>query len=190
MREYIDWIRKHMPKYVQSNMIEYGVRSLEDYYTRGSTVYLRGERGPDTIEYTARSQDDLRIWAFKQAASGAAQMMELQRRSQNRPKWRYVRDHAENGKWLYVEHSSFTYNAIEDSRLDWFEVYLRLTKPVLPPAQWEQEVSEHIRLMNISYPQPHWGYDKADMRIIEISDSKYVSEGIEEPAPGTIIRKE
>ena len=159
------------------------------YYARGLTVYCQGDRGPDRIESAARSQEDMQIWAFKKAAVSIAQLMEMRRRSQNALKWRYVRDHVENGKWIYIEHSRYQYNTIEDTRLDWFEISLRLTKAVMPPAQWEEEVRERIMLINNHFLKPHWDYDRKKMQFIEISDAKYVSQGVEKPEPGTIIKE-
>lgn len=186
-----EWIRKHLPKDIPSDLVSRGIRNgLEGYYARGLTVYCQGDRGPERIEYTARSQENLQIWAFKKAAVSIAQLMEMRRRSQNALKWRYVRDHVENGKWMYIEHSRYQYNAIEDTRLDWFEISLRLTKAVMPPAQWEEEVRERIRLINNHFLKPHWDYDRKRMQFIEISDAKYVSQGVEKPEPGMIIRKE
>ena len=190
MKAYEEWIRDHLPKDIPSDLISRGIDTgLGGCYTVGLTVYCQGDRGPDTVVFTASSQDELRIWAFKKAASGIAQMMEMRRRLQNELKWRYVRDHAEGGKWLYTEHSRYQYNTIEDFRLDWFETYLRLIKGVLTSSQWEKEVKERIKLINNHYGKPHWDYDRKKMMFIEISDSKYVSQGVEEPTPGSIIRK-
>jgi len=101
-----------------------------------------------------------------------------------------VQDHAENGKWMYIEHNHYQFHAIHDFRLVWFETYLRLVKGGLTPAQWSEEICEYTKLLNNHYPVQHWDYDKKKKQFIEISDSKYVSQGIEEPAPGSIIRKE
>lgn len=185
---YEAWIRKHLPKDLPSDVIA-GNLHLSGYYVKDKYVFREGERGSDTIEYAARSDEDLQLWLFKNVALSIASDMELRLRSGNALKWRYIRDHAENGRYLYIERSKYQYNAIEDTRLAMFETYLRLVKAVMTPDQWNEEVCEHIRLMNLHFRQPHWDYDKADMQFIEISDSKSVSEGIEEPAPGTIIKK-
>ena len=96
MKSYEEWIRNHLPKDIPSNLISRGIDTgLSGCYNIGLTVYCQGDRGPDTVVLTASSQDELRIWAFKKAASGIAQMMEMRRRSQNELKWRYLRERSD-----------------------------------------------------------------------------------------------
>jgi len=128
-----EWIKKHLPKDIPSDIINNCV-NLCGYDIWGLTIYCEDDRGPEKAVFTARNQEELRIWAFKQVAADIAQRMELRSRPNDNLRWRYVRDHAENGRWLYIEHSRYQYNTIDDSRLAWFETYLRLVKAVMPAA--------------------------------------------------------
>lgn len=189
MKQYEEWIKQHLPKDIPADILS-NTFCYRGFYISGLDVYTEGDRGPDKIQHSFHSYDDLRIWVFKEAANYIAQQLELRSRHTDELKWRYVQDHAENGKWMYIEHCHYQFNAIHDFRLAWFETYLQLVKGGLTPAQWSEEICEYTKLLNNHYPVQHWDYDKKKMQFIEISDSKYVSQGIEEPAPGTVIRKE
>lgn len=92
------------------------------YYLNGLNVMSEGERGePDTVEYSAKSEEKLRYWQLEIICHfvGKADYSKV---------WRYYRDNAEDGKWLYIERRHYDYNAIEDSRLPGFERYLRNLK--------------------------------------------------------------
>ena len=133
--------------------------------------------------YRAKDNDDLRFWQLEVICGFVG-------KADHSKKWRYSRDHAENGMWFYVEHRHYDYNAIEDSRLPGFERFLRNLKCGFPPDRWERKVKEHIRLMNFWYSAPHWDYDREKLCFIEISDSREHDDQqmIEEPRAGSIIK--
>ena len=54
--------------------------------------------------------------------------------------WRWYTDHAENGRWFYIEHRNYNYIAIEDSRLPGFERYLRNLKYAFPEEYFRKKM--------------------------------------------------
>ncbi len=175
------WIRAHLPEDCAGDSFDV----FSGYYLDGLTVMSEGERGkPDSVVYRAESEEDLRLWQFDNICRfvGEADHSKI---------WRYYRDHAEDGKWYYIEHRHYDYNAMEDPRLPGFECYLRNLKCGFPPDRWEKKVQEHIRLMNLWYKAPHWDYDREKLCFIEISDSREYddrNDKTEEPRPGSIIK--
>ncbi len=188
---YRDWIKRHLPSSIPDERIE-AAFNFCGYYQDGLTIMAYGERGgPDIVVYEAEDEQDLCLWQFKQICYRIAGDLELANRGKNDSKWRWLRDHAENGRWMYIERRDYVYNTIEDSRLDTFEVYLRLLEPVLPAKEWEECVDEYVGLMNRWFKKDHWGYDRKALRFVEISDSKeYASDrdDTEEPQPDQIIK--
>lgn len=187
-------IREHLPKDLPEEALR-GCFNFGELYLkglRGLTVMATGERGlPDYVVYEASDREDLLLWQFEQVCYRIASSLELKYRRENEKKWRYVRDHAENNRWFYVERRNYVYNAVEDSRLYTFETYLRLLKPVLPPQRWEKTVVRHTSLMNRWYKAPHWAYDRNSLAFIEISDSmEYCSDSddSDEIKPDSVIR--
>ena len=185
---YGEGIRERLPeKYADKP-----IRCFYGYYRDGLKVKLEGERGgPDTLAYEANDEEDLRLWQFEQACCFLSYEEELRRRKENSKKWRFLRDTVKKGNWLYVERRVYLYNAIEDTRLAWFEEYLRLIKPVLPPKRWERRVQKCVTNMNRWYKIPHWDFDRNALCFVEISDSKSYagdSDDTEEPRPGSVIR--
>ena len=114
-----------------------------------------GERGGDDIVvYLAKDEDDLRWWQLEQVCRCIHEPDPPAQKI-----WRFYRDHAEDGKWMYTERKNYDYNAIEDPRLYGFECFLRVLRYGFPPDRWEGNVQEHIALMNYWYQKPHWDYD-------------------------------
>ena len=181
MRIYESWIREHLPEDERDQQIDF----FGDMYLDGLTVMFPGERGgPDEVVYAAKSEEDLKLWQFEQVCRFIKE-----KEPPARKRWRWYRDHAENGKWLYVERQSYDYNAIEDPRLYGFECLLRRLKNGFPRDRWERAVKERVRLMNYWYDKPHWDYDRKKLCFIEISDSREHDgkDHIEEPRPGSIL---
>ena len=174
------WIRAHLPEDCAADEIDV----FSGYYVDGLTVMSEGERGgPDKVVYQAQSEVDLKYWQLEAICRFVG-------KADHSKTWRYCREHAENGKWLYIERRHYDYNAIEDPRLPGFERYLRNLKYGFPPDRWEAQVKEHIRLMNCWYSVPHWDYDRDRLCFIEISDSKEHDDPdmMEEPGPDSIIK--
>ena len=182
------WIRSHLPR----EFAERDIGFLDGYYLDGMRVMSEGEHGaPDTPEYAARDEEDLRLWQFDHICALLGYELEREHRTKNAKKWRYVRVRAENGKWFYAERRSYVYNAIEDTRLAAFEWYLRLIRPVFSPERFEERVQEYIHLMNRWYRTPHWDFDRGALRFIEVSDAKEYTDdtdGTEEPRAGSVIQ--
>ena len=178
-----EWLYAHLPEDCLGEPLDV----FSGYYLDGLTVMSEGERGaPDAVVYRAESEEELRYWQLEVICRFVG-------KADRSKKWRFYRDRAENGAWLYVEHGLYDYNAIEDTRLPGFERYLRNLKYGFPPDRWEAQVKECVRLMNFWYSVPHWDYDRSKLCFIEISDSKEHDEHqsiIEEPRPGSIIRIE
>lgn len=174
------WIRAHLPEDCAAEDIDV----FSGYYLDGLLVMSEGERGgPDKVVYQAKSTDDLKYWQLEQICRFVG-------KADHSKTWRYYRDHAENGMWLYIERRHYDYNAIEDPRLPGFERYLKNLKCGFPPDRWEAKVEKHIHLMNFWYAVPHWDYDKDKLCFIEISDAKEHDhhDMTEEPRPGSIIK--
>ena len=175
------WIRAHLPKGLEGEPSD----CFSGEYLDGLTVMAEGERGgPDAVVYRAKDEEDLRWWQLEQICRFIREKDPPARKT-----WRYSRDHAENGRWYYVERRQYDYNAIEDDRLYGFECFLRNLKACFPPDRWEKKVREHVRLMNFWYKAPHWDYDRQRLCFVEISDSReHDGDGVEEPRPGSILR--
>ncbi len=176
-----EWIYAHLPEDCAGEPIDV----FSGLYLKGLTVMSEGERGgPDKVVYQAKDKEDLRYWQLEEICGFVG-------KADHSKKWRYYRDHVENGAWLYIERRHYDYNAIEDSRLPGFERRLRNMKYGLPPERWEAKVKEYVRLMNFWYSVPHWDYDRDKLCFVEVSDSKEHDSHknpIEEPRPGSIIK--
>ena len=177
-----NWIRAHLPPELADAPID----CCSGMYLDGLTVMAEGERGgPDTVVFRAEDEEDLRWWQLEQVCRFLPEKDPPPRKT-----WRYYRDRAENGQWLYIEHRPYDYNAIEDPRLYGFECLLRNLRYGFPRDRWEEKVREHVRLMNYWFTVPHWDYDREKLCFIEISDSREHSGdgGPEEPRPGSVIQ--
>ncbi len=177
------WMRAHLPPECRQEPVDV----FAGEYLDGLTVMHEGERGnPDAVVYAAKDEEDLRWWQLMQICRFIGEKDPPPRKT-----WRWYRDHAENGKWTYVEHRHYDYNAIEDARLYGFERYLRKLRFGFPRERWEEEVQRHVRLMNYWYATPHWDYDREKLCFVEISDSREHddhAEIVEEPRPGSVLR--
>ncbi len=180
MRPDEKWIRAHLPKELADRPID----CFSAEYLDGLTVMREGERGgDDVVVYRAENEEDLRRWQLEHVCRFIREPDPLARKV-----WRYYRHHAEDGRWFYIEHRNYDYNAIEDPRLYGFERFLRALRYGFPPDRRERKVSEHVHLMNYWYKDPHRDYDRKELRFIEISDSKeHDGDGIEEPREGSVI---
>ena len=179
-----EWIKAHLPEELADQPIDF----FHSDYLDGLTVMQEGERGgDDVVVYRAKDEEDLKYWQLEQVCRFIKEPDPPARKT-----WRYYRDHAENGRWIYTERKHYDYNAIEDARLYGFECFLRIAKYGFPADRWEKKVQEHVRLMNYWYDVPHWDYDRKTLCFVEISDSKEHDgdDHIEEPRPGSVIRVE
>ena len=103
VKVYGEWIKRHLPGTVPEELIQEAL-NFRDYYQKGLTVMAYGERGgPDEVIYKAASEHDLCLWQFDRVCYRIAGSLELAHRNENSRKWRWLRDHAENGRWLYIE---------------------------------------------------------------------------------------
>ena len=175
------WIRDHLPEDIRDENIDI----FSGMYLDGLKVMSLGERGdPDKVRYEAVDEEDLRWWQIDYLCSFLGKI-------DNTKTWRWYRDHAENGRWYYIEHRHYDYNAIEDARLPGFERYLRNLKHAFPEEYFRKKTEDHIALMNRWYQIPHWGYDHENLCFIEVSDSREYSSNFdktEEISPSRIIR--
>jgi hypothetical protein len=175
------WIREHLPKELRDE----DINVFSGLYLDGLKVMSYGERGdPDEVCFEAKDEEDLRWWQLERICHFVG-------KADKSRTWRWYRDHAENGRWLYVEHRHYDYDAIEDSRLAEFENFLRNLKYGFPAAEWEKRVQKYVGLMNKWYLIPHWDYDRERLCFIEISDSREHDDRadiVEEPRPGSVIR--
>ncbi len=141
------WIRAHLPKELSALPID----CFSEEYLDGLTVMHEGERGrEDIVVYRANDEEDLRWWQLEQVCRFIHEPSPPERKI-----WRYYRDHAEDGKWLYTERRNYDYNAIKDPRLYEFERFLRILHYGFPRDRWERKVQEQISLMNYWYKEPH-----------------------------------
>lgn len=184
---YKDWIRAQLPEGIPEDIIDRAV-SHRGGYLSGLQFWVYGERGPDRLEYEGADEEDLRLWLFGQAAREIAQSMELRGRSEEEKRWRFVRDHVEQGAWIYRENGQYEYDAICDTRKYWMEYELRLLYPVFPAERWRQRIAYYEACMNRSFLVEHWRYDVAALCFVEVSGSKEVDwNGVEQPAEGTVM---
>lgn len=176
-----EWIRAHLPEDVRNEDIEL----FSGLYLDGLKVMSVGERGdPDKLHYEAKDEEDLKWWQLDYLCHFLGKVDKSR-------KWRWYRDHAENGQWYYIEHRNYDYNAIDDARLPGFERYLQNLKYAFPEDYFRKNVEKYTGLMNRWYLVPHWGYDYENLCFIEISDSKeYCSDfdKSDEIKPGSVIR--
>lgn len=189
---YKDWIMARLPKDIPEDVITYASKEIDnDFggYVIGLQFWEYGERGhPNEPAYTAVDEDDLKLWLFERIVFTIALEMELINRSAQEKNWRYVRDHAEQGTWIYRENHQYQYNAIHDARKFRMEYELRLLHLVLPKARWLQKVEKYEGFMNKWFQIKHWSYDTNALCFREISDSmEYDTFGIQQPAEGSIL---
>ena len=185
-RDYAAWILEHLPAelpaYARAAAEELGGR------VQGLKFWVPGDREPVCFEYNAKSEADLQYWLFREACTRAALKIELRSRRQDELRYRFVMDHAEDGRWIYRQNPGYEYDTIHDSRKVWMELALRMALPVLPPEEGQAFVEKYERLLNNCYRTPRWGYDRGSGVFREISDSPRLDwNGVEQPAPGTVI---
>lgn len=189
---YREWIISRLPKDIPTEVISYVTRQINANfggYISGLQFWALGEHSPDELLYTAEDEEDLRLWMFQKAACSIAQRMELIHRTEEEKNWRYVRDHAKHGAWMYRENQQYLYNAIHDSRKFWMEYELRLLHPVFAEARWIQKVEYYESCMNKWFPTKHWSYDTKALCFREVSDSKEIDTyGVQQPTEGAIMR--
>ena len=169
--KYTDWTLKHLPQKIPELVVKKAMQMCEWTYFSGLNVMELDDRGPAIIVYKAANEEDLRLYWFDLFCNRISQEWELFDRKENEKKWRFLRATVKNGKRLYIEQKNYKYNAIEDTRLDWFEKHLNLIKPVISSKSWDKKVEEYIHLLNTWYKEPHWDYDRDRLCFIEISDS-------------------
>ena len=187
MAQYTDWAIKHLPQNVPQTVVDNGIKNCRYNFFSGLNVMERDDRGP-SIVYTAANEEDLRLWWFLFLCESISEQWELFARKENEKKWRFLRATVKNGKWFYIEQKNYKYNAIEDTRLDRFEKYLNLIKPVVSPEFWNKKVEQDTQLMNQWFKEPHWDYDRDKLCFVEISDSReHDTDGYEEPGEGFIV---
>ena len=175
------WIREHLPEDFGNEPID----CFSGLYLDGLKVMSEGERGnPDTVCYEAKDEEDLKWWQLDVICGfvGEADKSKI---------WRWYRDHAENGRWYYIEHRHYDYDAIEDARLPGFERYVRNLRHSFPDDYFRKKVEEYTGLMNRWFLLPHWGYDFENLCFIEISHSREHCSDLDrsdEIKPDNIIR--
>ncbi len=126
------WIREHLPEDCREEPIDW----FSGYYLDGLKVMSEGERGaPDTVRYEAKDQENLRMWQLNIICRYVG-------KTDTSKTWRWYRHHAKDGKWYHIEHRSYDYDAIEDSRLPGFERYLRNLKHAFPEECFRKKAEE------------------------------------------------
>ena len=158
------WIREHLPEDCKDEPLDW----FSGLYLDGLKVMSTGERGdPDTILYEAKDKEDLKWWQLDHICHYVG-------KTDRSKTWRWYRDynHSKIGRFYYIEHRHYDYDAIEDHRLPGFERYLRNLKYAFPEDHFRKKVEEYTGLMNRWFLTPHWGYDFENLCFIEISHSR------------------
>ena len=184
--QYQAWVLQKLPKDIPSEIVR---KSLNiGGYVSGLQFWQYGERGPDTVAFTASDENELKHWIYDQVSINIALSVELNNREGEEKLWRYIRERVEEGHWLYRENEDYIYNAIHDSRKYWMEYHLSLLKRVLSDEEINNKIREYESLLNLWFTEKHWAFDREQFRFVEISVSKeHDTNGIEEPREGTII---
>ena len=175
-----NWIRSRLPEECRNEPID----CFAGVYLDGLTVMGEGERGgPDTAVYRAKDEEDLRYWQLERVCHHVG-------KADHSKTWRWQRKYARDGQWFYAEHRHYDYDAIEDARLPGFELFLKNLHFGFPPEWWKAKVREHVHLINYWYAEPHWDYDRENLRFVEVSHSREFddrSDPVEEPRPGSVV---
>ena len=187
-----EYILSKLPDNILQDIVDRALNGMRYYYVKDDPleVWCVGDRGDDHVVERFVNKEELMVWVCKEICWDISIMWELVDRKEEEKKWRYVQDHAEDGKWFYREHKNYQYNAICDTRKFSFEKALKLLKTMIPEDEWKKQVERYTRLMNRWFKIPHWGFDETQYQFIEISDSKeYASDfdDTEEPREGSIV---
>ena len=120
--------------------MDHAFDGMGQYYVKKDPleVWCIGEREADHVVERFANKEKLMTWVCENVCWHLSCLWELEGRADDERKWRYVRDHAENGQWYYREHKDYLYNAIHDSRKCSFETELKLLKPMIPAEEWEK----------------------------------------------------
>ena len=184
--QYLAWVLERLPKDIPSEIVR--KRLSIGGYVSGLQVWQYGERGPDTVVFTASNENELRHWIFDKVSKNIAHEVELCNREKEEKLWRYVRERVEEGHWLYRENKDYIYNAIHDDRKYWMEYHLSLLKNVLSEEDVNNKIAYYESKLNMWFTEKHWSFDRGKFRFVEISDSKeHDTYGVEEPREGSII---
>lgn len=186
--QYLAWVVEQLPKDIPSEIVR---KSLNMWgYVSGLQFWNYGERGPDTVAFTASDENELKHWIYDEVSRNIASNIELHKREEEEKLWRYIRERVEDGHWLYRENKDYIYNAIHDFRKYLFEYHLSLLKRVLSEEDVNSKITEYELLLNKWFTEKHWAFDREQFRFVEISDSKeHDTYGIEEPREGSIIER-
>lgn len=156
MTVYKSWIIDHLPNDIPAEMLQQAL-NFDDYYQNGLIIATPRERSNEMdIQYTAHNEQELQLYQFKTVCDRIAYAMELAARKKKVRLWRYERVDVVDGHWRYRENKRYRYNEIFDSRLDWYERYLKLLHPVVTDADWTAEIREKEQHMNHWFHEPHW----------------------------------
>ena len=186
LNQYLAWVLEKLPKDIPSEIVR-KILSIGGYVS-GLQVWQYGERGPDTVAFTASNENELKHWIFDMVSENIAYEVELYNREKEEKLWRYVQERVEDGHWLYRENKDYIYNAIHDSRKYWMEYHLSLLKNVLSEEEVNKKIAYYESKLNMWFTEKHWSFDKEQFRFVEISNSKeHDTYGIEEPREGSII---
>lgn len=179
------WIRAHLPEAYRNECSG----CFSEFDVCRNNIYYE-ERGNSELIYSGKNEEDVRLWLFKMLSEDIARKVELNNRKRNARKWRYSKIDSKSSEYKYVERRNYIYNAIEDTRLVWMELYLQFIKDVVPEEDWCEEVEKNTSRMNLWFFKPHWAYDYDNLCFKEISDSKsYRSKEnpVLEPQPWEIV---
>ena len=184
--QYQTWVLEKLPKDIPSEIIRKSLNLCG--YVSGLQFWEQGDRGPDTVAFTASDENELKHWIYDKVSLNIAFNVELNNRKEEEKLWRYIRERAEKGHWLYKENKDYIYNAIHDPRKYWMEYHLSLLKRVLSEEEVNNRITEYESLLNLWFTERHWSFDRELFRFVEVSDSKeHDTNGIEEPREGSII---
>lgn len=184
--EYQDWVLEKLPRDISGDIVQ---KSLNiGGYVSGLQFWCYEDRGPATVAFTAADEDELKRWIYDEVSKNISLNVELNHRKDEEKRWRYVRERAVNGQWMYRENTDYVYNAIHDTRKYWMEYHLLLLTRVFSEEEINKRIADYESCLNLWFAEKQWAFDKEQFMFFEISNSKeYDTYGIEEPREGSVV---
>lgn len=188
------WIRQRLPLKVDADLFAEVSAFLGSCYLVGLTLWACHDDHFHTTPYheqlyAARDEDDLMLWLYERVCRDlAVKLAALAITGAEARRWRYYPVGRKGHRFRYCENALYLYNTVYQPKKATYEYYLALLQGALPRQAVDAAIRVREERLNQPYDAPHWAYDRAQRRFIEISDAPCRDrDGRPLPLPETIL---
>ena len=146
-------------------------------YDEVNKEYFAGEPGERSNGYvklfSSQDAEEFRWYLLKLIAEKWGQNYEVTNREILESKWKYVEDKVVDGKWTYRTNPRAQYEAVYDSRKEWWEVAIKLLAKVYDihkdrMQKYIQSCLDYLKTRGNSWSEIHWRFDEKRMEFTGI----------------------